>query len=221
MVKLVAFALLCVSMTHAETIVSTFGPGQSFQPPPGIVIGGGVLRNDPPANAGVTQAFEFTPPTTSQLSQVDLALRYIFLAGRATGPASLDITIASDDLGQPGAAVETIALNNVLGGVPLQPGVVTATSLAQPSLVAGTPYWLVVAPPDLLNTAFDWLISPINPLPTDSASRLGSGAWVTGVATQPLAFDVIGTAAVPEPCSLLLAGAGLALIVFRQCALHT
>jgi len=218
-VKFIAFALMCVSITHADTIVSTFGAGQSFQPPPGVVIGGGVLRNDPLPDAGVTQAFEFTPSTTSQLSQIDLALRYIFLAGRATGPASLDITIANDDLGKPGGVIETIALNDVLGSVPLQPGLVTATSVAHPSLVAGTPYWLVVVPPDLLNTAFDWLISPINPLPTESASRLGSGAWVTGVATQPL--DVIGTAAaVPEPCSLLLAGAGLALIAFRRSARH-
>jgi hypothetical protein len=208
-----ACAFMCATISHAATIVSTFGPGQSFQPPPGLTIGGGILRHDRPPNAGVTQAFEFTPSTTSQLDQIDLALQDIFLAGLAAGPANLDITLANDNLGQPGTALEAIDLTNVLGSIPFQPGIVTATSPSHPLLLAGTPYWLVVAPPDLLNTAFDWLISPINPLPTLSASRLGNAPWVTGVTSQPLAFDVIGEAAtVPEPFSCLLGAAGLALI---------
>jgi hypothetical protein len=208
-----------LAVGHAATIVTTFGPGQSFTSPPGQTIGGGILRGDPPPNTGVTQAFGFVPGTSSQLGQIDLALQYLFLAGIANGPANLDVAIANDNLGQPGTPLETIHLMNVLGGIPFHPGIVTATSSTHPLLMAGTSYWLVVAPPDLLHTAFDWLISPINPLPTPFASRLGNSAWVTGVTPQPLAFDVVGVgaSAVPEPWTWTLMGTGLAALgLFRK-----
>jgi len=206
---LLAMVLVCTA--RADLIVNTFGPGQSFQPPPGETIGGGILRNDPPPNRGVTQAFEFTPSSTESLSQIDLALQYIFVAGVATGPANLDVSIASDNLGQPGTLLETIRLTNVLGSVPSQPGVVPAMSLSRPLLQADTHYWLVVAPPDMLNTAFDWLISPLTTLSVPSASRLGSGPWTTGVTEQPLAFDVSGVT-VPEAKSWLTVLTGLIAI---------
>jgi hypothetical protein len=212
-----SFALFAIVSVQAATIVSTFGPGQSFQSPPGLTIGGGILRGDQPPQQGVTAAFEFTASATLSLTQIDLAMQYFLLAGRATGAANLDVSIANNNLGQPGTPLETIHLMNALGSVPFTPGIVTALSSSHPLLQAGTPYWLVVAPPDLLNTAFDWLISPINPLPTLQASRLGNGPWVTGVTPQPLAFDVIGTtsAPVPEPSTgpmmLLAALGGLAI----------
>ncbi len=206
---------------HAATIVSTFGPGQTFQPPPGLTIGGGVLRGDPPPNQGVTQAFQFGTAVSSQLTQVDLALRYFSIPGAAGGPANLDVSIESDNLGKPGTAIETIHLTNVLGSVSFTPGIVTATSVSHPVLAAGTPYWLVVAPPDLLNTAFDWLISP-NPSPTQFATRLGNGAWITGVTPQPLAFDVIGgpASSTPEPFSGVLIATGVAAFCLLRRSQH-
>jgi hypothetical protein len=201
--QVVLLAVL-VCNAHAGTIVNTFGTGQSFLSPPGETIGGGILRNDPPPNIGVTQAFGFTPASAASLSQIDLAMQYFFLAGRATGPANLDVSIATNSLGQPGTLLETIHLTNVLGSVPFQPGIVSAVSVSHPLLQAGTSYWLVVAPPDLANTAFDWLISPLTTLSIPSATRLGSGPWITYNTNQPLAFDVSGTAAVPEPNSLFM-----------------
>lgn len=188
----------------SSVIVDTFGPGSNFQPPPGEIIGGGVLRSDPPPNQGVTQAFEFTPVVSTSLSSVELALRYVFVLGRATGPANLDVSIALDNAGTPGGALETVHLTNVLGGVAFAPGVVSANSGLNPLLQAGTPYWLVVAPPDLLNTAFDWLISPRTDLVVPAAERLGMSAWTTFNSRQPLAFRVNGTAEVPEPRSAIL-----------------
>ena len=205
---LVRVAATIAAMTLAvagwSSVIDTFGPGDSFQPPPGQIIGGGSLRGDPPPNQGVTQAFEFTPVASTFLSSVELALQYVFVPGRATGPANLDVSIALDNAGTPGGALETVHLTNVLGGVAFAPGVVSANSGLNPLLQAGTPYWLVVAPPDLLNTAFDWLISPRTDLSVPAAERLGTSGWTTFNTEQALAFRVNGTTEVPEPRSMVL-----------------
>jgi hypothetical protein len=201
----------------SSVIIDTFGPGDSFQPPPGEVIGGGILRDDPPPNQGVTQAFKFMPVVPTFLDNVQLALRYVLVAGRATGPANLDVSIALDNAGAPGAALETVHLVNVLGGVAFAPEVVLVNSELNPLLQAGTSYWLVVAPPDLLNTAFDWLISPRTDLLVPAAERLGMSSWTTFNSTQPLAFRVTGTTEIPEPGSaVLLLGVLLGSFIWRH-----
>jgi hypothetical protein len=135
---------------------------------------------------------------------------YISIPGSASGPADLDVSIALDGGNQPGAILETIHLVNLFGGAPFASGVVLAPSVSHPVLNGFSPYWLVVAPPDLLNTAFDWKISAI-PLVIPQASRLGSDPWATNP-NQALAFRINGLAAVPEAGTWYLAAAGLALL---------
>jgi hypothetical protein len=60
---------------RSSVIVDTFGPGDTFHPPPGETIGGGILSGDPPPNQGVTQAFVFTSVTPTFLNEIDFALR--------------------------------------------------------------------------------------------------------------------------------------------------
>ena len=216
LVRAAVMLAACTVVGGSSVIVDTFGPGNAFQPPPGEIIGGGILRGDPPPNQGLTQAFEFTPVAPTFLSSVQLALRYVYLPGRATGPANLDVSIALDNAGTPGAALETIHLTDVLGGVAFAPGVISASSELNPVLQAGTSYWLVVAPPDLLNSAFDWLISPQTNLSVPAAERLGMSNWTTFSSTQPLAFRVTGTTEIPEPRSaVLILGVLLSLFVGR------
>jgi hypothetical protein len=205
----------------SSVIVDTFGPGNAFQQPPGETIGGGMLRGDPPPNQGVTQAFEFTPVAPTFFNSVQLALQYLSIPGLATGPAALDVSIDLDNAGVPGGALETIHLTNVLDGVPFAPDVVSANSVLNPLLQAQTPYWLVVAPPDLLNTAFDWLISPRTDLSIPAAERLGSSDWTTFNTTQPLAFRVTGTTEAPEPRSaVLIMSVLLVLFIFGALQQH-
>jgi hypothetical protein len=204
LVRTALMAAVFTAAARSSVIIDTFGPGDAFHPPPGETIGGGILLGDPAPNQGVTQAFEFIPATPTSLGSVQLALQYIFVPGSATGPADLDVSIALNNAGAPGGTLETIHLTNVLDGVPFAPGVVSANSALNPLLQAGTPYWFVVAPPDLLNTAFDWLISARTDLLIPAAERLGMSNWTTFNTAQPLAFRVTGTTEVPEPRSAVL-----------------
>src|SRR2546425_1182816 len=167
--SLVALAAVnfCIFSLNADIVINTFGPNQSVQVGPGVTIGGGILRGDPPGHQGVTAGFDFTPAFTSVLTEVDLGWQYI------EGPANVDVSIYSDNVGQPGSPIETIQLTDVN----TLSTILVADSITHPVLTAGSTYWLIVAPPDLLHTAFDWSISPLNGFDLLSATRLGHDPW--------------------------------------------
>jgi hypothetical protein len=207
-IALVAVSLGCPA---GPIIFDTMGPLNQVQPGPGLTVGGGILRGDPAGHQGATYAEAFPGTPTAILDSVELFVAYISIPGVATGPANLDVSIALDGGNQPGAILETIHLLNLFGGVPSASGVVVANSVLHPALNGISPYWLVVAPPDLLNTAFDWKIAAA-PLVIPLASRLGADPWTTNP-NQALAFRINGAAeAVPEPRTWYSAMVGLALL---------
>ena len=70
----------------------------------------------------------------------------------------------------------------------------------KPWLQAGTQYWLVVAPPDLRNTVFQWLLSPQPNLEILSTSELQNIPWDRSNYAMALAFGVYGIeSAGPQP----------------------
>ena len=159
--------------SRGQTLFTTFGPAETFNSAlPGPSVGAGVLGGFPVADGGITLAYEFTPSVSAYLSRVDLGMKYVYSADRANGPANLDVAIAADRAGIPGAAIETIPITGALGGIASAVGIVSANSILQPFLQAGTQYWLVVAPPDLRNTTFQWFLSPQPNLRILSTSRL-------------------------------------------------
>jgi len=154
---LVAFVLAPV-VSSGQTIFNTFGPAETFNSAvPGASVGAGTLGGFPAG--GITLAVAFTPAVSANLSRVDLGMQYVYVAAKSTGAPNLNVTIASDDSGSPGAAVETIAVTGALSGIPNAVGIVSANSVSQPFLTAGTRYWLIVAPPDLRDTTFDWYLN--------------------------------------------------------------
>jgi len=202
-------ACSATSMVWGATILNTFGPGNSFVSP-GVTVGGGLFpRNDPPPNQGNTQAWEFAPTFSATLDQIDLAVQYMVNPAGGSGPPSLDVSLFSNIGGQPGLSIETIFLTNVNGGSTTA-GIVSALSVIHPLLTAGTDYWLVVAPPDLVNIAFDWKLSPLsNTGVIAEASRLGNAPWQSFPATGGNAFTIIGTVATPEPQTVALGMLGI------------
>jgi uncharacterized protein (TIGR03437 family) len=179
---------------RAQTLFNTFGPGETFlAAEPGASVGAGVLGGFPVADGGISIGYAFTPTATANLSRVDLGMSYTYDPMKASGPADLDITVASDEGGQPGATIETIQLTGVLGSIPSAPGIVSAYSVTQPLLHEGVQYWLLVAPPDLRNTTFDWRISPQQGLKVPMTSKLAGPYWETANLNTALAYAVFGT----------------------------
>ncbi len=130
---------------------------------------------------------------------------------------TFDVFLYSNGAGQPGASIEQIGFD--LSANSVYPGsLVTANTIGTPiTLLAGTPYWLVLAPHDT-GSFVNWENggSPTVPF----ASSLNSGAnW--NVARYNDQFQIDGdpiqTNAVPEPSGyLLLFGGIVGLIGLRR-----
>ena len=187
--------------SRGQTLFSTFGPAETFNSAlPGGSVGAGVLGGFSVAEGGITLAYAFTPSVSSHLSRVDLGMEYKYDPVKASGPANLDVAIATDQAGLPGAAIETMHVTGGLGSIPNAAGIVSASSAVKPWLQAGTQYWLVVAPPDLRNTVFQWLLSPQPNLEILSTSELQNIPWDRSNYAMALAFGVYGIeSAGPQP----------------------
>jgi hypothetical protein len=209
---LVVLFFLAQTSWAATVVFDAIGPSNTVAPGPGLTIGGGILRGDPPGDAGVTAAEAFPAVPGATLGNIQLAVQYTYIAGRATGPANLNVSIAADAGNKPGVILETIALTNIFNSVPNASGIVEADSVLHPSLSGPGQYWIVVAPPDLLNTAFNWSISALT-LTVPQSTHLGADPWPAGAPNQALAFRItaapvssIPTTPVPPTWILVLIG---------------
>lgn len=192
-IAMVSAMALFAGLAGAQTIYSSLGPGETAaaRPIPGLTVGGGVLRNDPPGNAGAMGAQSFVTTASATLQRVDAVVKYRYIDGIATGPDDLDLTLAADRNGLPGDAIETIHLTGVMGGIQNAVAVVAARSVQHPVLRAQTRYWIVLAPPDLLHSAFEWLPSPQKVAADRQATRVGRSPWYPAY-SPPLAVAVFG-----------------------------
>ena len=151
------------------------------------------------------QGFSFTPSASESLSQVDIALQ-IF-----GGTDSVVVTLNADSSGLPGAVLETWNVS----GLPAPATCCTLQSLAPGVpiiLSSGTIYWLV-ATPGAADTFAGWNVNNTGSTGPRAVQSSSGGAFTLfGANDARGAFDVIGAAAVPEPGSMALATAGLALL---------
>jgi len=185
-----------------QTLFSTFGPAETFNTAlPGPSVGAGVLGGFPVADGGIILAAAFTPSASGYLSRVDLGIEYKFDPVKASGPANLDVAIAADYGGLPGAAIETIHLTDALGSIANAMGIVSANSAIRPFLQGGVQYWVVAAPPDVRNTVFQWLLTAQPNVKGLSIGRNSNVPWQGRPAYETaLAFGVYGIqSAGPQP----------------------
>jgi uncharacterized protein (TIGR03437 family) len=185
-----AILALAPGASRGQTLFSTFGPAETFVAGvPGASVGAGVLGGF--TSGGIQVGYAFMPSTSANLSRVDLGMEYIYDPVKASGPADVNVTIAADNGGQPGAILETIAVTGALGSIPSGSGIVSAYSVAKPALQAGVQYWLLVGPPDLRNTTFDWLLSPGGQRLLQT-SNLGGIYWESPYQNTAMAFAIFG-----------------------------
>jgi hypothetical protein len=127
-------AAVAITSGSGQVLFSNFGPGLTYDTNDLYVINSNVTCA---LNTPDVQAVQFEPMVQSVFADAKLAL------GIYSGTNLLSVYLETDAGGKPGFIIEKI---DVTGLQPVFPGgVITATSLIRPFLVAGVKYWLVSA----------------------------------------------------------------------------
>lgn len=187
-ILLFAMSFFGASALFADTIASTFGPGQSF-----LTAGVWMVGGQPPDEI----AASFVPSENFTLETIDFAVLSLALTD-----SQVDVSIAAGS-SAPGASIESFTVS----GISPIPAVLTVNSISHPQLDAGVTYWIVLSAVDPNDPSVGW---NQNDKGVVGVSRFAGGAW-SNLGTEVLtpAFDVIGNPTiptVPEPstCSFVV-----------------
>jgi hypothetical protein len=200
-----------VSPARAGTIFSNLGPGDSYDSTAGWSV------STPSSSAGYASvsAMPFTPTTTASLASIELAIQL------ASGTNSLTIELLTDNNNSPGSVIESYSANNqmVTFGTVSAGDLVTVTSLTQPTLMAGTQYW-VGALPGGSDTFAIWAFSLSDDREVAQSADGGTtwNVYPTDMATTGETVGAFQVNSVPEPGALVqfsIAVAGVAGYCWR------
>jgi hypothetical protein len=188
-VILTALVVSVSSAARADVIFDNFGPGFSF-PVVGRILQGELVNNI----GNVDQAASFMTGA-SEVFVTDVKLG-IYVSSPANSPfdgrGPLDVIIAADAGGLPGAALHTTSLNvqNYLAQV------VDAPTAGEVHLNANTQYWIIADAKGTFDGA--WEFNPTNDFgPT--AGRSNNGPWnLHNPNDERMVFQVSGRLGVPE-----------------------
>ncbi len=202
---LLATAIGGAARLEAAVIYSNLGPNDSFFTSPGTypvwnLTSGGFIH----------RAASFTVPGSQnvQFGAADLGFHL------QSGTNSANVTLAADGSGNvPGATIESINIS--LPPPSANPTIVTATSNTNPTLVAGSTYW-IVASVNFAGTMATWGPNNTN-TPGGNATRTNfqNGQWF---AQPPFGQGSlrIRTREIPEPTACALVAIGLACAGMRR-----
>jgi len=198
--------LLAAAPCWATVVVSTFGPGDSYNTSGSWGIGDSTNQQE--------VAFSFSPSFQGTLDSIRVG---VINFGRVN---NYNVYLASDNSGAPGAALETFG---GLGFPSFSSGIITLSSLIRPVLLSGSTYWVVMSAPDLSSVDGGWNLNGQG-FNGFSERYVGSAGWVkeqgsfpNGFPTYSPAVEVNATATAPEPATLgLTLGAILAMVALRR-----
>jgi hypothetical protein len=192
----IVFALVLAGLqvrnASAVSVYDNFGPGDTYDTGAGWPVVG-------PTNGFTLEAaMRFAPSGNYSFVAADLA------AGLVSGTNSITVTLASDNSGAPGAAIETFHFDNAMGAFgdanpPLQ-----ADSVTHPTLDSGVTYWLVASATGDTYAIWNDSLSDTSGAASQNLSDGLGWSFYPGETTG--AFRIT---AVPEPASLGLFGAGM------------
>jgi hypothetical protein len=187
-----AVAVFAIS-SHADVIYNTFGPNY------GVGDSTLAIQTHPRYEAA---AMAFTPLLAVNLSQIDLGFySYGF------GANNIEIDLTNDSGGLPGSTIQSWDVTFIGRDEHI------STLLSSALLQANTQYWVTVRALDD-GTGVGWFVSPLD---IQGIIGVDNGQGWYAFTDTPLAFDVIGTPAVPEPGTLCLLGAaGLSIAGFLR-----
>jgi len=170
--------ILGVVTAQAGTIVSTFGPGNSYNTGTGLSLGQGAFSG----NGGYSDAFEFVPVAAGFVDKVRLAITYIYQPPTSTGSNQLNVWLMADNSGSPGAILESYLFTGPSGST--SQTIATFNSVTHPFLAAGTHFRLGAGPVDLLNSWYSWNNNDQS-IFGFYAQKIGTGSWGPGISCRP------------------------------------
>ncbi len=187
---LLTLVVIAAPGLFADTVYSTFGPGNSF-------VSNAAWKVGDVFDAQI--AASFVPGRDFTLQAIDIE------AFVSSGSGDLTVALSAGP-SSPGTPLESFDLT----GVASSPTFLTMDSALHPVLTAGTTYWIVLSAS--AGTVAGWNQNDQGFV--GLSSRQGGGPWVSlGTELSTPAFDVLGApaGAVPEPSgAILLASAFLA-----------
>jgi hypothetical protein len=195
----VAALLTLASAVRADVVFNNFGPGDTF-PNSGRLLQGEAVNNI----GNVDQAVGFTVPGSNNYDLTDIRIGIGVFDSPINGEGPLDIILAADAGGLPGAALKTYSLNINSTGEQIA----HASGGAALQLYANTQYWVIA---DSKGT-FDggWEFNPIGDM-GPAAGRSDNGPWSLHVNDKTrMVLRVEGRAMpIPEPAAVVLLAMGV------------
>ena len=192
MYRLIIAGFLMLSSIHASIIFSNFGPGIMYGPDG---VGTGFAPGDP-AGANRSYGTGFTVTGQSyRLTDLNLPL------GLISGTNAVQVAITADNVGSPGAVLESFLLTSV--GPPQSPlSLILIPSALHPILNEGSQYWVTVSggAPD---TFALWALTLSGITGPAAAKLFPNDPWSVNI-NRTGALQVGGDTVVPEPSTILL-----------------
>jgi hypothetical protein len=183
-ISLLALSFLGSGMLFADTVYSTFNPGQSFLIGSVWTIGG-----IPPEQI----AGSFVPSEDFTLDTIDFAAVSLALTD-----SRVEVSLAAGP-SAPGASIESFTIP----GISPIPAVYSVNSALHPILDAHVKYWIGLSPVDQADPMVGWDQNDEGVV--DVSALLDGGSWMDkGTEVLAPAFDVLGSPVVPtvpEPSS--------------------
>jgi len=162
---------------RAGTIYDNFGSGDSYVPASWAISG-----PSSPTFSEIDTAAPFTPGTTAQVGSIELPLIYV------QGTNSLVVKLLGDSSGLPDEG--TVLESWTLSGISDSSTIYTLTSLVNPTVTAGTQYW-VAAFAGASDSLHGWNYNNTGVTGFATDQHLGSGwtLWTSSSSLTP-AFRV-------------------------------
>jgi hypothetical protein len=198
------------SASRAETVLFTnFGASFSYDTSAGNPIGNAFDGNL------YAEGDSFKASSNATVNSIDIALSCLYASGC---PDSFTVSLTLNSGDQPATPLESFIVPGAsLGLLGASNAPLILNSIANPSLAAGTQYWVTLSSDS--NDAIAWNLSSTGDMSDEAISFDGGATWFSPSGLTPGAVQVNGvtTTSVPEPATFGLIVSGLLLLAPRRC----